>query len=247
MFGQITGKSKANGELRPVEPTMAAGSESPRTCAVRVGSRQVGLTAIRFVPSFPDRLATPPTFTNLSRDPDDSLIVNGFLCRFLLTARLSARIWRSTGVVKFHHGTWLLEIKSVADWFLQRMEGSVQTEVGPMRPSELLSMVRRGDIKPETMLRKDDSAWFPAGDVGGLFEAAVKQEVQFFCPSCNQRVRKPPVTCGNCLRDLGLGEAREIKPEQFNNVDLKSAPQAEPEEQRSVQNWLKKKVARKQK
>ena len=50
---------------------------------------------------------------------------------------------------------------SVAQWFLQRMEGNIQTEVGPLRPRELLALVRKGEIKPATLLRKDDSAWFP--------------------------------------------------------------------------------------
>mgnify|MGYP000293648354 CR=1 FL=1 len=42
-------------------------------------------------------------------------------------------------------------------------------DVGPLRPSELLDKVRSGEVRPETMLRKDDSAYFQASDVGGLF------------------------------------------------------------------------------
>src|SRR6056297_2813742 len=68
---------------------------------------------------------------------------------------------------------------SVAVWFLKRMEGNVETEVGPLRPNELLSLVRKGQVQPDTMLRKDDSAWFEARTVGGLFEAALRQEVQY--------------------------------------------------------------------
>ena len=136
----------------------------------------------------------------------------------------------------------------MAVWFLQRMEGNVQTEVGPLRPSELLTLVRRGEIKPETLLRKDDSAWFPARDVGGLFEAAVKQELQYYCPACGQRIGPPPRTCPKCLRDIGRHEARVIKPEQLTGgIALTGNPSEQKEEQRSVQSWLKKKVASKQK
>ena len=133
-------------------------------------------------------------------------------------------------------------------WFLQRMEGNVQTEVGPLRPSELLSLVRKGEIKPETRLRKNDSAWFPASDVGGLFEAAVRQENQYYCPSCGIRIGQPPRTCPRCLRDIGRGEAREIKPEKMAaNIATPTEPEEHHESKQSVQNWLQKKVAKKQK
>ncbi len=119
-----------------------------------------------------------------------------------------------------------------------------------MRPSELLSLVRRGEIKPETLLRKNDSAWFPASDVGGLFEAAVRQEVQYFCPSCGLRVGPPPRTCPKCLRDIGKGEARVVRPDQ-NTAKMvlqgDAAEEAPNVEQASVQNWLKKKVGNRQK
>lgn len=127
------------------------------------------------------------------------------------------------------------------------MEGNVQTEVGPLRPSELLSLVRKGDIKPETRLRKDDSAWFPAGDVGGLFEAAVRQELQYFCPACNRQITKPPVTCPNCLRDLGPREARVVQPEKMNDIPHSVESDQPKEEQISAQSWFQKKVAKKQK
>ncbi|WP_182867690.1 DUF4339 domain-containing protein [Stieleria mannarensis] len=129
-------------------------------------------------------------------------------------------------------------------WFLQRMEGNVQTEVGPLRPSELLAMVRKGEIKPETRLRKNDSAWFPASDVGGLFEAAVRQEIQYYCPACGLRIDPPPRTCPRCLRDIGRGEAREIKPEKMTaNIAISGEAEESKEERQSVQNWLQKKVA----
>lgn len=140
----------------------------------------------------------------------------------------------------------------MAQWFFQRMEGNVQTEVGPLRPNELLSLVRKGEIKPDTRLRKNDSAWFPASEVGGLFEAAVRQELQYFCPSCGYRIGKPPRTCPKCLRDVGAKEARVVRPEAVTgDIALSGNPdEAEKhaqESQQSVQSWLKKKVAKKQK
>jgi hypothetical protein len=130
----------------------------------------------------------------------------------------------------------------VSNWFLQKLEGNVQSEVGPLSPTELLTLVRRGEIKPETRLRKNDSAWFPASDVGGLFEAAARQEVRFHCPACNHQVPKPPVTCPKCLRDIGRSEARVVQPEPMRSAA--SAPQRieESEELKSVQSWLRKKV-----
>jgi hypothetical protein len=128
------------------------------------------------------------------------------------------------------------------------MEGNVETEVGPLRPNELLSLVRKGDVQPDTMLRKDDSAWFAARTVGGLFEAALRQEVQYFCPGCNNRIKRPPVTCGRCLRDIGKGEAREVKPERIRaNVDTEKTNEAAEEARNSVNSWLKKKVGNRQK
>lgn len=137
---------------------------------------------------------------------------------------------------------------AVADWFLKRTEGTVQTEVGPLRPSELLSLVRKGEIQPDTMLRKDDSAWFAARTVGGLFEAAMRQELQYFCPGCNSRIRQPPVTCAKCLRDVQKGEARVVKPEPVSGVVVPDeAPDLAEEARKSVQGWLAKKVANRQK
>jgi hypothetical protein len=125
------------------------------------------------------------------------------------------------------------------------MEGNVQSEVGPLRPNELLALVRKGEIQPETMLRKDDSAWFEARTVGGLFEAAARQEVEYYCPGCNRRVSRPPVTCPNCLRDLKRGEARAVQPQANSSAPKPEDNGQASESQRSVQNWLKKKVAAK--
>ncbi|KAA5543235.1 DUF4339 domain-containing protein [Roseiconus nitratireducens] len=133
----------------------------------------------------------------------------------------------------------------MSQWFLQRREGNVQTEVGPLSPHELLGLVRKGEIKPDTRLRKNDSAWFPANEVGGLFEAASRKEIQYFCPGCSRRVVKPPVVCPNCLREIPRGGAREIQPESSVAVPQPENPAHADEGKRSVQSWLKKKVGKK--
>ena len=48
--------------------------------------------------------------------------------------------------------------------------------MGPMSPQELLEMVRVGDVTGTTLVRKNDSKWFRADSVGGLFEAAFRDQ-----------------------------------------------------------------------
>lgn len=45
---------------------------------------------------------------------------------------------------------------------------------GPISGADLLEKVREGTIKEGSWVRKDDSAWFPAEDVNGLFEEAFR-------------------------------------------------------------------------
>ena len=84
----------------------------------------------------------------------------------------------------------------MAQWYVQRQsEDPTQMNemVGPLKPAELLKMVREGDVVPESLLRKDDSAWFEAREVGGLFEAAMRPTIKYFCPQCGQEIMEPPV------------------------------------------------------
>ena len=55
-------------------------------------------------------------------------------------------------------------------WYCELM-GKV---VGPLTAAELLSKVRKGEISDNTPIRKNDSHWFPAVEVNGLFEAAFR-------------------------------------------------------------------------
>ena len=127
-------------------------------------------------------------------------------------------------------------------WFIQR-DGGADEDVGPLRPSELLDLVRNGEVRPETMLRKDDSAYFQASDVGGLFEAAMRPTIEYFCPQCKREITEPPVMCPHC--DFNVVRAlTRITENTISN----------PEEQRlteqagnSVKRWLRKKQAAKAK
>lgn len=58
----------------------------------------------------------------------------------------------------------------VVEWYCQVM-GS---EVGPLSQRQLVDMVRQHQINPEDLVRRNNSAWVPAFDVKGLFEAAAK-------------------------------------------------------------------------
>ncbi|TWU05602.1 GYF domain-containing protein [Stieleria varia] len=133
----------------------------------------------------------------------------------------------------------------MTSWFVQRMDGNYQTEVGPLRPAELLAMVRSGEVTPGSFVRKDDSAWFEASKVGGLFEAAERPTVHYYCPQCETEVKEPPVTCPKCLRDIR--KAHEVLTE--NKIATKRSDQASDAPQssakRSMQNWLRKRVDKK--
>jgi hypothetical protein len=47
---------------------------------------------------------------------------------------------------------------------------------GPISPQQLLNKVRLGEIKPTTPIRKNDSAFFAAEEVDGLFQTAFKDQ-----------------------------------------------------------------------
>jgi hypothetical protein len=48
--------------------------------------------------------------------------------------------------------------------------------IGPMSNLDLLAKVRSGEIVVGSWIRKDDSAWFPAEEVNGLFETAFRDQ-----------------------------------------------------------------------
>ncbi len=124
---------------------------------------------------------------------------------------------------------------AVTKWFVQRANSS--EELGPYRPSELLDLVRNGDVSPETLLRKDDSQWFTAGDVGGLFEAAMRPTIRYFCPQCKTEVSEPPVTCHKC--DFNV--IRALTEITENTIVNRTEPGTDEPAGNSVKKWLQKK------
>ena len=47
---------------------------------------------------------------------------------------------------------------------------------GPLKPSELMEMIRNEEVTAATPVRKNNSDWVPASEVMGLFEAAYKDQ-----------------------------------------------------------------------
>ena len=127
----------------------------------------------------------------------------------------------------------------MTNWFIQT-DDDVEA-LGPYRPSELLQKVRDGEVTRETMLRKDDSAWFAAGEVGGLFEAAMRPTIEYFCPQCEYPVNEPPCVCEQCGREI----IKAITKITENTISRPEDQSLTGQAGRSVQNWLRRRRAKK--
>ena len=125
----------------------------------------------------------------------------------------------------------------MTQWFVQQDSG--RAELGPLRPSELLELVRSGDVTKESKVRKGDSTWCSAGEVGGLFEAALRPTIQYFCPQCETEVTEPPVTCMKCGREIRTGITKITEHAIVQRTDPASSTAG------SVKKWLHKKGIRK--
>ena len=123
----------------------------------------------------------------------------------------------------------------MTQWFIQ--QGANRDDLGPYRPSELLELVRNGEVTKATMLRKDKSSWFSAGDVGGLFEAALRPTIQYFCPECELEVSEPPVICQRCGREIRQGITRITE----HSIAQRTDPPINGSREGSVKRWLQKK------
>jgi hypothetical protein len=86
------------------------------------------------------------------------------------------------------------------EWYYQIMNDVV----GPLSGRQLLDKVRAGQVKEDTLVRKDDSQWVPARQVNGLLEAVSQPLAQRVCPYCGSTVDAPPTTCPGCNRKLVL-------------------------------------------
>ncbi len=127
----------------------------------------------------------------------------------------------------------------MAHWFIR---GEDEAEVGPVSPSELLGMVREGRVVATTVVRKDDSAWFPAADVGGLFEAARRPTIEHYCTRCGARVGPPPVTCGKCDADLSQTRQKIIEHSVAGDPQKKADDSGKAGS--SAKSWLNRRLGR---
>ncbi len=132
----------------------------------------------------------------------------------------------------------------MTSWYVQTPNPDFEEDfIGPLRPSELLKLVRDGQVGPDHLVRKDDSAWFEAREVGGLFEAAMRPTIDLFCPRCSAQVAEVPTVCPKC--GVEIIKARE---EITENTILKPGDRSmSTQAGRSVQKWLQKKVRKKDK
>lgn len=122
----------------------------------------------------------------------------------------------------------------MTQWFVQ----SGEEARGPFTPSQVLDLVRRGQIVPTTKLRKDDSAWFVASEIGGLFEAAVKPTVRFRCPVCGSEVKQPPCSCPQCGRDIDMARREVIQHRIEVAAPGDKPPTAPGNSGATMQSWL---------
>jgi hypothetical protein len=124
------------------------------------------------------------------------------------------------------------------EWYFQN-NGQV---VGPINPKELLAGVRKGVIQHDSLIRKDDSQWVAAWEVGGLLEAADRDLVQYHCPYCNARVHKPPTTCIECAREITAVYRSREQVGELNALAATSSNAIETVAERhsgGIMNWLK--------
>jgi hypothetical protein len=94
-----------------------------------------------------------------------------------------------------------------SEWYYESM-GQI---LGPVTAPELLQKVRRGEIREATRVRKDDSQWVDAIEVGGLFEAAQRAAVSYTCPYCGGETEKPPTLCLQCDREISAAYLKRDK------------------------------------
>ncbi|QDS96598.1 hypothetical protein FF011L_54100 [Roseimaritima multifibrata] len=119
----------------------------------------------------------------------------------------------------------------MSEWFIQQAE----TELGPISSTALLDRIRDGSICQSTMVRKNDSAWFQAGSVGGLFEAAAQSTTEYFCPQCKSKVRKPPCFCPKCKVELKYARPKVT---EHPIPGMKRSEKPKPQKSASVGRWL---------
>ncbi len=117
----------------------------------------------------------------------------------------------------------------MAEWFVRQQD----VEIGPLTGENLLDLIREGTVQLDTLVRKDDSAWFEAGTVGGLFAAASESTTEYYCPECRARVPKPPCVCPACEIQLSYARAKLVEHKIAGYT-----PKPKPKRSDSMNRWL---------
>lgn len=125
----------------------------------------------------------------------------------------------------------------MADWFY-RVGGR---SFGPITNAELLDLVRVGTVDGETQVRKDDSSWVTAQSVGGLLDAAQRDEAATVCPYCGEPIAQPPTRCENCQRSVkvvlrGADKKKIYRQAKSISDELDSHEAALPEKEETAQS-----------
>ena len=115
----------------------------------------------------------------------------------------------------------------MSNWFYRNPMGRT---LGPVPSSQLLELIRNGEIDGETEVRKDDSQWVLACQVNGLWQAASQPGVAFKCPFCQAEIDRPPTKCKSCNKwvEKSVGQlVQHTRPESKSDSWTKAAPVAE--------------------
>ena len=125
----------------------------------------------------------------------------------------------------------------MAEWFYRVGDQSF----GPITNAQLLDLVRVGTVDGDTHIRKDNSSWVVAHAVGGLIDAARRDEAETVCPYCGVPISPPPTRCENCHRNVtvvlrGDDSARIYRQTKSINEELSPYEEVLPEQEETVQS-----------
>ncbi|MDZ4848297.1 MAG: DUF4339 domain-containing protein [Pirellulaceae bacterium] len=110
-------------------------------------------------------------------------------------------------------------------WYYRMGEAD---EHGPIGPSELLELIRKGVVREDTMVRKGTSSWVASSNINGLWEAAGRPTTAFNCPNCGKSIAKPPSRCSNCNQMIEHATGHLIHHKTTSLHSPKSESKSEP-------------------
>jgi len=105
----------------------------------------------------------------------------------------------------------------MSEWFYQSKKNE---PVGPLTSKELLDKVRNGEISSITLVRKDDSQWVAADEVGELFSKAFDALKEHHCPFCGKICMLPPTTCTHCHRQVPISDEQRADRQEREKKEL---------------------------